>query len=388
MENQKVLFGVDHILNQADKFKHLRIALVTNNAATTSQGELSRVALLKQGFILVKLFSPEHGLTAQGEDGAHQSNITDPVTGLPVISLYGNHLRPTEKNLADIDVVLYDIPDIGCRFYTYLWTMTYVMEACAKFNKQIIILDRPNPISGNMDLTEGPMLDETNCSSFIGRWSIPIRHCCTLGELANYFAKNKINNLNLQIIKVKNWKREQSAEQAGWFFTSPSPAITDAETALLYPGMGLLEGINVNEGRGTQLPFKVFGAPWINASQLQETFQALRLPGIISQSFSYKPTGGLYANESCNGLRLTITDVSIFRPVQTGLQLIHLITSLYPDHCKERLYRTRANPTGKGHPDKLTGVHHCFEKIKNGKLSESGKIISVWKETIQSYQLY
>lgn len=388
MEKQKILFGIDNFLLKAEKFKPLRLALVTNNAATTSQGELSRKVLMKSGFNIIKLFSPEHGLAAQGEDGAYQSNITDGATGLPVISLYGDYLLPTEKDLADVDAVLFDIPDVGCRFYTYLWTMTYVMEACAKFNKQLIILDRPDPTCGNMDLAEGPMLDETNCSSFTGRWSIPVRHCCTLGELASYFASTRINNLDLQIIKVQNWKREQTAKEAGWFFTSPSPAITDAETAILYPALGLMEGINVNEGRGTPFPFKIFGAPWINTSQLQKTFQSLRMPGINCQSFVYTPTGGLYADESCNGLQLAITDASAFRPVQTGLKLIQLITSLYPDHCKERLYSTRANKTGKGHLDKLTGVYHSFKKIKNGVLPETELADSIWKEIIQPFLLY
>jgi uncharacterized protein YbbC (DUF1343 family) len=383
----KVQFGIDHFLQQ-NKFKDLRFALVTNNAATTSSGESSRVALVKAGFNIIKLFSPEHGLTTQGEDGAYQKNIIDPITNLPVISLYGDNLEPTENDLSDIDAIVYDIPDIGCRFYTYLWTMSYVMEACATFKKQFIILDRPNPISGNLNLAEGPMLDEENCSSFIGRWDIPIRHSSTLGELANYFASTRINDLDLQIIKTQNWKREQSAKEAEWYFIPPSPAITDIEIALLYPGMGLLEGINVNEGRGTKTPFKIFGAPWINASQLQKAFLSLQLPGIGCESFVYTPTVGLYANEHCNGLKLFVTDIFSFRPVQTGLKLIHLITSLYTDHCQERLYSTRANRTGKGHLDKLTGVYHSFKKIKNGVLPETGLADSTWKELIQPFLLY
>ena len=326
MENQKVLFGIDSFLSQVEEFRNTRFALVTNNAATTSSGESSRIALLKEGFNITKLFSPEHGLTAHGEDGSYQKNIIDPLTDLPVISLYGENLIPTENDLSDIDAVLFDIPDVGCRFYTYLWTMSYVMEACSTFNKQLIILDRPNPISGNLNLAEGPMLDEENCSSFIGRWDIPIRHSSTLGELANYFTSTRVNNLDLQIIKIQNWKRKQSSKETEWYFTPPSPAITNIEIALLYPGMGLLEGININEGRGTETPFKIFGAPWINTSQLQNAFHSLQLSGISSEPIVYTPTGGLYANESCNGLRLFITDGLSFHPVHTGLKLIHLIT--------------------------------------------------------------
>ena len=316
-----------------------------------------------------------------------KKNIIDPLTNLPVISLYGENLMPAENDLSDIDAVLFDILDVGCRFYTYLWTMTYAMEVCAKFNKQLIILDRPNPISGNVGLAEGPMLDEKNCSSFIGRWSIPIRHSCTLGELANYFSKTRIKNIDLQVIKAQNWNRDQIANEVGWYFIPPSPAITDIETALLYPGIGLLEGINVNEGRGTETPFKIFGAPWIDAPRLQKEFQKLQLKGINSSVVSFKSSFGLYKNEICNGLQLTVTNASIFRPVQTGLQLIKLILSLYPDHCEERSYITRANPSGKNHLDKLTGVQHSFEKIKNGNELQID-ISSDWEKTIQPFLLY
>jgi uncharacterized protein YbbC (DUF1343 family) len=384
----KLLFGVDYLLLQKNKFSHSRIGLVTNNAATTSSGEFSRVALLKAGFTVIKLLSPEHGLTTKGEDGAYQSNSIDSLTQIPIISLYGNQLMPTAEDLADIDIVLFDIPDIGCRFYTYLWTLTYVMEACTLYNKPLIILDRPNPIGGDIDKAEGPMLDEKHCSSFIGRWNIPVRHSCTLGELAVYFASTRVKELNLDVIKVQNWNREQSASEAGWHFVATSPAIKNEETALLYPGMGLLEGINVNEGRGTNSPFKIMGAPWIDAQRLNETFNNLQLPGIKSIAYSYVPESGMYANESCNGLLFSITDSNNFRPVKTGLRLLHLIASLYPEHYKERLYKTVANPSGGSHLDKLTGVYRSFEKIKNGELIDTTLQPKEWKEKIQPYLLY
>ncbi len=388
MENTKLLFGIDRFLQQAVQFSNTSFALVTNNAATTSFGESSRKALLNAGFKIKKLFSPEHGLTARGEDGAYQKNITDALTQLPVISLYAEKLMPDENDLADIDVVLFDTPDVGCRFYTYLWTMTYVMEACAKFNKPFYVLDRPNPTSGNIGLSEGPMLDEQNCSSFIGRWNIPVRHNCTLGELANYFSAARVKNLDLKIIKVQNWNREEMGKEIAWFFVPPSPAIIDVETAFLYPGMGLLEGINVNEGRGTATPFKILGAPWINASELQIQFCALQLEGIDSQPISYKPISGLYANETCHGLQFSITDTSLFLPVKAGIQLIHLVMSLYPSHCTERFYKTNVNPTGKNHLDKLTGVYQSLDKIKYGQKLETALSDSQWKEVIEPYLIY
>jgi uncharacterized protein YbbC (DUF1343 family) len=390
---RNVLFGIDSFINQSDAFKKNRFGLVTNNAATTSHGVLSRTALLRAGFTISKLFSPEHGLTAKGEDGAYQNNSIDSLTQLPVISLYGDYLIPTTEDLAAIDTILFDIPDVGCRFYTYLWTMTYVMEACALHNKTFIILDRPNPIGANIDKAEGPILDEKNCSSFIGRWNIPVRHSCTLGELATFFAATRIKDLNLDVIKVQNWNRKKIASEAGWNFVPASPAIQDVETVLLYPGMGLLEGINVNEGRGSDWPFKITGAPWIDSQQLNTAFNSLQLPGIRSTAISYNPKWGMYAGEVCQGLQFSITDTHNFQPVQTGLQLLQIIVSLYPEHCKERLYATVANPSGGGHLDKLTGVYHSFEKIKKGELLlttlQSTDLMAMgWKEIIQPYLLY
>ena len=388
MRDQELLFGLDYFLQQADKFSHLRFALATNDSSTTRHGRLGRIALIEKGFRLTKLFSPEHGLTGQGVDGAFQNNVADPVTGLPVISLYGHHLKPLKEDLSDIDAVLFDVPDVGCRFYTYLWTMTYLMEACAQFRKTLFILDRPNPSSGNLDLAEGPMLDETNCSSFIGRWSIPARHSCTCGELAAYFAATRIEHLDLQIINVQNWERNQCVIKPTWLFIPPSPAITDPETAFLYPGTGLLEGINVNEGRGTTSPFKVFGAPWINASQIHDAFEDLHLPGIKTKPYSYTPTSGLYQSAMCHGLELTVSDPFVFRPVQAGLKLIQLITSIYPGYCTERLYKTIANPTGRNHLDKLTGVFQSFSKIKSDQLEGSSPVVSRWEYVMKPFLFY
>jgi uncharacterized protein YbbC (DUF1343 family) len=388
MQPQELSFGLDHFLEYPEKFSHLRFALVTNNSATTRGGELGRIALVKKGFCLAKVFSPEHGLTAHGDDGAFQNNTVDPATGLPVISLYGSRLQPSQEDLSDIDAVLIDMPDAGCRFYTYLWTMTYVMETCAQFGKKLFILDRPNPAGGNLHQAEGPMLDEANCSSFIGRWSIPIRHSCTLGELAAYFASTRFGHLDLLIVKVRNWDRNQCTINPSWLFIPPSPAITGAETVLLYCCTGLLEGINVNEGRGTKFPFKVFGAPWMDASQMHGTFVDLHLPGISSKPCSYIPTSGLYQNELCHGLELTVSNPVAFRPVHAGLKLIQVITSLYPGYCTERLYKTVANPTGKRHLDRLTGTFRSFEKVKTNQLQQDELLASDWEKVIKPVLLY
>ncbi|MFT3934670.1 MAG: DUF1343 domain-containing protein [Chitinophagaceae bacterium] len=384
---KNVLFGVDALCSRAGKWKDSRYALVTNNAATTNTGVASRAALLKAGINITKLFSPEHSLTAKGEDGAYQHHHIDTLTKLPVISLYSDHLAPDENDLRDIDTVLFDIPDVGCRFYTYLWTMTHVMQSCAAFGKSLIVLDRPNPIGAAIENAEGPMLDEENCASFIGRWNIPVKHSCTLGELALLFAATKVKGLQPEVIKVENWNRRLDATDAGWHWVPTSPAIQQVETALLYPGMGMLEGINVNEGRGTMWPFAVAGAPWINANLLLQSIETLQIPGIAFSKINYVPEWGFHAGERCAGLHWRITDKQLFQPVKTGLALIQQIIAVHPQQCRPRLYPTVANPTGEGHLDKLTGLYKSFEKMQSGAFTIDSSADS-WAEQIKPYLLY
>lgn len=363
--------------------------MVTNDAARTPNGELSRVALLKNGWNIAKLFSPEHGISVRGEDGIFQKSGTDEHTKLPVISLYGAKMAPNEEDFANsgkpLDAILFDIPDVGCRFYTYLWTMTFVMEACAQHGVLFILADSPNPIGAEIFRAEGPWLNEEFCSSFIGRWNIPLKHCCTLGELCQYFAQTRLPSLNFAIIPVKNYKRGQNGYDFN--FIPTSPAITDVETAMLYPGTGLLEGINVNEGRGTPVPFKKFGSPWLKNQLLLEKLQNSNLPGVTFNKTSYIPENGPYSGEVCNGLMLHILQESIFEPVKTGILLIKSIIQLHADQIEERLYRTHANPTGESHLDKLMGVPGSFNKLKLGEKIQIN-VAEQWEKVISRYLLY
>ena len=378
--------GVGVLLQQPDKFLQQRMALVTNNAATTISGEITRVAFLKHKLHLVKLFSPEHGITVTGADGAAQQNIKDVITGLPVISLYGNKLAPAEEDLLDIDVVLFDIPDVGCRFYTYLWTMTYVMEACAQFNKPFVVLDRPNPIGALIEKAEGPFLDEANCSSFIGRWNIPLKHSCTLGELALYFAATRLPQLNIEIIKVKNYQRHQTAFN-DFAFTPTSPAIQTIHAAMLYPGTCLLEGVNINEARGTMHPFTMFGAPWMDIQKLMKALNQLQLQGITFTSVSYKAMAPPYTNETCNGIQLSITDVHNISAVHTGICILQTIAALHQEQLQERLYKTHANPAGNNHLEKLLGIKNTWQLLihqQHFHINCAGE----WWQTIHPFLLY
>jgi len=347
-----IKFGADVLLAQNPDWKKLRIALVTNTAATTNQYEPVSLALLKAGFNLVKLFSPEHGFNAKGADGAKMEDDVDQATQLPIISLYGDHLSPTETDLQDVDRIVFDIPDVGVRFYTYLWTLTYVLQASATHNKPLIILDRPNPLSGNLQLCEGPMLNEQYCSSFIGRWSIPLRHSCTLAELALYFNKAKNINANLTVVPCEEWDRNKFQPQWGMEFIPTSPAIRNINAAMLYPGLGLLEATNISEGRGTGMPFEIVVSPWMNHLDFLEG----ELPGISLESIRLKPKEGKYVKQDCLGVRFRVTSYDNFKSVYNGMMLIKLVKDHYPAYFKWATYPTNVNPQGTDHLCKLLGL--------------------------------
>ena len=377
--------GIDSFLLQKESYGHQRLAIVTNNAAITSTGVLSRVALLKNQFKLVRIFSPEHGITVKGEDGVPQQNATDIITGLPVISLYSEKLGPADEDLLDVDRVLFDIPDVGCRFYTYLWTMTHVMEACARNNKPFVLLDRPNPIGALLENAEGPMLDEFHCSSFIGRWNIPLKHCCTLGELALYFAATRFPALQIEVVKAINYRRHHTGFH-DFEFAPTSPAIRNIHTAMLYPGTGLWEGIQVNEGRGSDKPFEQFGAPWISEKELCTALQS-RLQQVQVTPVHYTPWSGIYVNEPCNGVAFRIKKPNTFKAVSTGISILQTIIQCYPEMVKERLYITNANPTGEKHLDKLLGIVNAFEKLKQED-SIDIDVADEWYHMMKPYLLY
>jgi uncharacterized protein YbbC (DUF1343 family) len=385
-------FGIDHLLKQPINWKNKRIALLTNQSATTIMGLPSRKALQQNGFQLVLLFSPEHGLDTLGADGKPIPDSFDALTGLPIISLYGKKLAPDCDDLKEIDIVIFDIPDIGARFYTYLWSMTYLMEACAQFGKKLIVLDRPNPVSGNMKLSEGPILQESS-ASFIGRWSIPIRHSCTLGELANYFNRTMKLGVDLEIIPCINWDRQDFQPDWGTAFIATSPAIQHFESMLLYPGLCLLEATNISEGRGTELAFRLAGAPWMNGKIVANLFNQIGLEDVKAKPITFKPSHGKYQGELCEGIELKIQDAHYFQSVSNGLLLINLIKSIYPKQFKWADYPTEVNPSGKNHLDKLLGIPNS-ESLFNLPLHQFLAAIikltntSDWQAEINSYLIY
>ncbi len=382
--------GIDILLQQNHLWKWQRIGLVTNEAATDSQNKPSRQALLQAGFNIIKLFSPEHGLDMIGADGAKMHDGIDELTKLPVISLYGDKLQPTAEDLHDTDILLFDIPDIGCRFYTYLWTMTHVLEACGKHNKRLVILDRPNPLSGNLQLAEGPMLDETNCASFIGRWNIPLKHSCTIGELALYFYRPKKIQADVEVIPCSGWNREMFQPDWGLTFVPTSPDMRSFDSALLYPGLGLLEATNISMGRGTELPFQIAGAPWMNPEKI---VAESNLPGVVLTPIHFTPTQSRYKNQLCKGVKFDVADKTSFHPVATGLSFIKMIKDMYQSQFQWEPYSTNVNPSGRHHLDKLSGIFESEQLFELSLTEFQRKIkyltnIPSWENDIHPFLLY
>jgi uncharacterized protein YbbC (DUF1343 family) len=387
-----ISFGIDEIIHQNPAWKTKQIGLVTSDAATTNMGILSRTVLIQAGFNIVCLFSPEHGISAKAPDGEAQQNGIDEITGLPIISLYGNKYMPSAQDLENIDIVLFDIPDIGARFYTYLWTLTYVLEACALYHKQLIVLDRPNPVSGNFDAAEGPFMDDTT-SSFIGRWNIPIKHSCTLGELALYFNSIKNIGASLTVVTVKNWDRDSFVTNWKTNFVPTSPAIQNSNSMLLYPGLCLLEATNVSEGRGSQYSFECVAAPWLQTNELVGFINQSFSDEIKASDISLTPTSGIYANTVCKGIHLNVIDPTYFKPVFFGLLLVYIIRAKHPQHFLWAPYKTAVNPSGENHLDKLLGVHHAerlFDLPLPQFVATCTKITHTpnWQEQMSPYLLY
>ena len=387
-----VYFGIDQLLRTNPDWKKDRIGLITNEAATTNQGEPSRKALQEAGFNLVKLFSPEHGISATGADGEAMHDGIDEMTDLPIISLYGNKLAPGEEDIFNLDLLIFDVPDTGVRFYTYLWTMTYAMKACAMAGKKLIVLDRPNPISGKMELVEGPYLD-SSCASFIGRWPMPLRHSCTLGELAGYFNASQRIHADLTIIPCENLKRAQFQPDWNTAFVPPSPAIQRFESMLLYPGLCLFEASNLNEGRGTDFPFELIGAPWLKHSLLCTQLNNMMEEDVTADTIIYLPTSGSYTGEQCKGIRFNIKEPSTFKPVFFGMLLLKLVKELHPREFTWQPYKTSVNPTGTDHLNKLLGIpdSEALFELPFPKFLQKATLLTTdqsWKMEIEPFLLY
>jgi uncharacterized protein YbbC (DUF1343 family) len=357
-----VLCGVDVL--RRDGFRQLtgqRIGLITNHTGLTHDG-ISTVSLLHDAseVSLTALFSPEHGFEGK-LDITKIDDAADQSTGLKIFSLYGKTRRPTAEMLSGVDTLVFDIQDIGARFYTYVSTMGEAMHAAAEHGKRFVVLDRPNPING-IDVA-GPMLDPGE-ESFVGFHHLPVRHGMTIGELALMIRTERKLDLDLDIVRCNGWKRNTLWDATGLVWVNPSPNMRCLTQALLYPGIGLIETTNISVGRGTDTPFEVIGAPWIQSRELAAALNGQALPGVTFVPIRYTPTSSKYVDQQCGGINIVITDRALFEPLIVGFGISAQLRRLYPNEWK-----------GKD-AMRLLGNRGTLDAILAGKAAEDVKQIA------------
>jgi len=310
----------------------LRVGLVCNPTAVDRRlRHAADLLAAAPGVRLVSLFGPEHGVRGDVQYMAAVLDERDRVTGLPVHSLYGSapeSLRPGPSHLAGLDALVFDVQDVGTRFYTYQATMMLCMEAAAAAGLRFVVLDRPDPVGGSA--VEGPAL-RPGFESFCGMHDIAVRHGMTVGELAGLFRAERGIDVDLEVVPCEGWRRRRSYGETGLPWVLPSPNMPTPDTALVYPGMCLLEGTNLSEGRGTTRPFHLVGAPWLDAAQLARDLEAERLPGVRFRAAGFTPTWDKHAGVLCHGVELHVFDPEAFRPFRTGLACVAVARAQDPD---------------------------------------------------------
>ena len=332
--------GIDVL--EADGFRELnaspmhpvRIGLVTNQTALDAKGKRTADVLAHApGLKLAAIFSPEHGIEGN-LDTTSIGNSRDATTGAPIYSVYGGSnakRRPTAEELAGVDTIVYDIQDMGVRFYTYESTLGYFLEAAVKAGKAIVVLDRPNPLGGAY--VQGPVLD-TGRESFVGYWRTPVRHGMTVGELARMFDSERAIGAKLTVVRMEGWQRGDWFDSTGRVWVSPSPNLRDLTEAELYPGIGMIEGANISVGRGTDTPFELVGAPWIHAAELAAYLNARAVDGVRFVPVNFTPTASTYANQNCGGVSIVVTNREALDAPELGLEIAAALEHLYPNDFK------------------------------------------------------
>jgi uncharacterized protein YbbC (DUF1343 family)/CubicO group peptidase (beta-lactamase class C family) len=365
----QVLTGIDVL--ERDGFKPLaglRIGLVTNQTGRDRAGRSTIDLLFKApGVKLVALFSPEHGIRGLADEKV--SDTKDEQTGLPIFSLYGESRRPKAEQLKDIDALVYDIQDVGARFYTYITTLGYLLEEAGKAKLPVFVLDRPNPING-IDV-EGPIADADKLS-FTAYHRLPVRHGLTIGELARLYNDERHLNTDLRVIKMEGWRRSMWFDATGLVWINLSPNMRSLTEAALYPGIGLLETTNLSVGRGTDTPFEVLGAPWLDGQKLASHLNAKRIAGVRFVPVRFTPTSSVFKNEECSGINLLITDRSQFQSVFTGVQIAVALHVLFPEWKVDSYSRLLVNAA-------------ALERLKRGDSAE--EIVHSWEAALEEFRL-
>lgn len=353
--------GVEVLLDeQKDLIEGKRVGLITN--PTGVDQELNSIVDLLHNdpdVELTALYGPEHGVRGDAQAGEYVEYYIDETTGLPVYSLYGQTRKPTPEMLEDVDVLLFDIQDVGTRFYTYIYTMAYAMEAAQENGKEFIVLDRPNPLGGQK--VQGPVLDP-DYASFVGNYPIPLRHGMTVGELARLFNEEFGIGADLTVVEMNGWKRNMYYDDTPLEFVMPSPNMPTLDTALVYPGAALIEGTNVSEGRGTTKPFELIAAPFVDSTEFAQALKDLGLPGVKFRAASFTPSFSKHAGTLSHGVQIHVTNKKAFKPIETGLHIVKTLHDMYPEDFEFRA----ENSQGISFFDNLIGNGWVREAIENG----------------------
>ena len=365
----------------------MRVGLICNRTSVMPDGKLLVDRLLNENVNVTALFSPEHGIRGDKAAGADVESTIDPRLGIPVYSLYGKNKKPTKEMLENVDVLMFDIQDVGARFYTYISTMALAMQAAAENKKHFIVLDRPNPINGN-DM-EGPLLDSSQ-TSFVGMFPMPMRTGLTIGEIARLikYVWWKNDSLHLEIIPMEGWTRDLWYDQIALAWSAPSPNIKSFDAEIVYPGTCLFEATSASEGRGTDKPFQNIGAPWIDGNTFAAQMNKLNLPGVTFDSIRFTPVpdsiaapNPKFSGKECGGVFIRVTDRTKFKPVLTSTVMITTLMHLYPDSLiiQEKTF------------DRLSGSTSLRLGIQTGNGIPWQKYqddIDTFKKSIEDYLIY
>lgn len=358
---------------EAEGFARLEgkhIGLITNRTGVNREGKSNIELFLNAPHLkLVALFSPEHGLFSDVDSKVASS--VDSSTGLPVFSLYGETRRPTGEMLQGIDLLVFDIQDVGVRFYTYITTMAYAMEEAGKVGIRFMVLDRPNPING-IDV-EGPIL-ESERLSFTGYFPLPVRHGMTVGELAELFNQENKLGVDLEVVKMQGWQRSFWFDDFDLPWINPSPNIRNLRQATLYPAIGLLESSNLSVGRGTETPFEILGAPWISANQFARLLSRRKIPAVKFKAFRFTPRSDRHEGKRCQGVQIEVTDRNRFQPVACGFEIARTLCQLYPQRFQSEKLLTLV---GSGEVVKLIRERRPLTEIRQAYQTHLERFLSL-----------
>ena len=382
LQRKTIKTGLEKILDeQKNRLSNLRIGLICNQASVNKSFRHAADLFFEDRDInLTALFGPQHGIRGNVQDNMIETAHTvDKLTNLPVYSLYSETRQPTEEMVSGIDALVFDLQDVGGRVYTFIYTMANAMKACARFNKKMFVLDRPNPIGGIA--VEGNLL-ETGHESFVGQYPLPMRHGLTNGELAKLFNREFAVNCDLEVITMNNWAREDFYDETDAPWVMPSPNMPTVDTTVVFPATVFFEGTEVSEGRGTTRPFEIVGAPYINEKEYADALAALELPGVIFRPINFLPTFQKHAGKECGGVFLHITDREKFEPVMTGIAMIKTIYEAYPKNFSWKVtpyeYEFNRNPF-----DVIAGTTKIREMIESGKSVQ--EIKSSWQTDVENF---